>query len=168
MVLLVAGGLTAVGSASVAATTGVPEFAPYGLPLIGATVVAAFAAIKLADLLLTTRKGLATVIFALAQGNAAAAWAVAAAAIPPLAAGCGRPIPLRGLSPVLAGAVEPVVAAACSSLVMGGPYIALSVAAAALFSTLLAYAWDLRRGLFDNGLVANTLRAERRRTSGGL
>jgi rhomboid protease GluP len=125
-----------------------------GWPALAAIAVAGCVAVKLCDLLLSFRHGLAIIVVAFAAANAALAFAVAAWAV--VSACAFHALPMLG-------AVDGVVRdAACSDR-------NLTVAAAAAgvaVLTLLVYARELRRGLKDVGFVAGALRAERKRHRG--
>lgn len=124
---------------------------------------ACLGAVKLADLVLPLRKGLAATIVALAVGNAALIWALGTAYAPTLARTCWQktfpPWLPQGTHRPLSLAVDLM----CAHL--GRTTLGLTVLGFLL--TLLLYAWDLRRGINDVGFVGATLRANRNR-SGGL
>jgi membrane associated rhomboid family serine protease len=148
--------LLAAPAIAVAVGNGVPSFRAPGDGLALGLIYAAacLAVIKLADLVLPLKKGLATVILALALGNAALVWAFGSAWAPALSSVC------RSASATLPDKL------AHHLLCQHPNWIALGAVAAAFLLTLLMYAWDLRRGLNDVGFVGATLKANRHRSQG--
>jgi membrane associated rhomboid family serine protease len=117
-----------------------------------AFAIAAVALVKLLDLTLSMRKGLAIVVLALALTNAGLvlllrgmlAWALAS---------------LCAMQP---GTTLAVTAGACAN-----PDLTINLAAAGVFVvTMLAYWSQFSRGITDVGFVGGTLRAERGRHQG--
>jgi len=125
----------------------------WGLPV--ALALAGCVAVKVCDILLSIRHGLAILVVAFAIANAAAVLVVGAAAA--VRAACAlHALPLVG--PVGGASFD----AACGHLDV--TFIAAALGAGAL--TLLLYARELQRGIADVGFVAATLRAERKRRNG--
>jgi membrane associated rhomboid family serine protease len=126
-----------------------------GIALAAGFVAACLLVIKLADIVLSLKKGLAAIVVALALANAAivvfgaivfgSAFSVACASY---RAGGSMAIDLIG--------------AACSSPVPAAGIAALAV----LALTLLLYAQELSRGIADVGFIGTSLRAERKRRQG--
>ncbi|WP_245284662.1 hypothetical protein [Bradyrhizobium sp. th.b2] len=117
-------------------------------------VVVCCAVIKLVDLALSIRKGLAAVIIALAGANAACValggWALAATSA------C---VARRSSGP---GPFENLLNAFC-----GNPLLVTAlVAVVAVTLTLLLCSKDIYRGIEDVGFVGSSLRAERNRRHG--
>ncbi len=119
-------------------------------------VTACLLVIKLADIVLSLKKGIAVIVLALAMANAAIVVFGAIVFGPALSAACasyrfGGPIPIGNL-----------MGAACSN-----PVLTIgSAAVAALALTLLLYAQELSRGINDVGFIGASLRAERKRRQG--
>ncbi len=130
----------------------VPFSSGFGTQAAIVLAVISVVGIKVIDLLLSIRWGLAVIVALLAVSNAAlvAAWADAY----PLASGrlCLAP----------AGSLQGLLASACANptAVVG------SGAAATAIVTLLVFHSSLVRGLTDVGFVGNSLRAERQRRRG--
>jgi membrane associated rhomboid family serine protease len=125
------------------------------LPVLG-YIVACGIAVKLIDLTLAIKKGLAIVALTLAAANAAVVLYAGATFAPALATTCTA-IHAQALHQI-----ETLRAIACAN-----GHATLAVAAAgALVITLLLYARDIRRGLDDVGFVGPSLRAERKRSQG--
>jgi rhomboid protease GluP len=124
--------------------------------------------IKLADLVLPLRKGLAAVIVGLAVANAALIWAVGAGNAPSLARTCYQTlyISLLPYLPMLPSSVRQGYGTAMDLVCARPDRTAIALAAAGLLLTLLIYARDLRRGLNDVGFIGATLKANRRRSHG--
>lgn len=113
-------------------------------------------AIKLIDLVLSIKKGLAVVVVVLCVGNATLSvlLADAAAALPGL--GCASPSPGAG------GVTESLLDVACANWA-----IALGAIAVGAFAiTFLLYGQEFQRGIDDVGFVGATMMAERRRRLG--
>jgi hypothetical protein len=118
--------------------------------------LASLIVVKLVDVILTLRKGLAITVIALAAANAAAVQACATVFASQLAAGCAsRP-------PSAVAALDTMLQALCAS--PGPAAIGASVLAAVL--TLLLYSQEFYRGLIDVGFVATSLQADRQRSRG--
>jgi len=125
-----------------------------GWPPLIAIAAAGCVAIKLCDLLLSIRHGLAVVVIAFAAANAALALAGAAPAV--VSACAFHMLPVIG---VVDGAWRD---AACTR-----PDWTLAASAAGVAAaTLLVYARELRRGIKDVGFVGAALHAERKRRHG--
>jgi membrane associated rhomboid family serine protease len=121
-----------------------------------AYVIACCVAIKLLDLVLSIKKGLAIVALTFCAANAALLIVLGRSLGPALAASCA-PDHLQAASRVAA-----MRATACA-------YLNLTldiIAAAACVLTLLLYWPDIRRGIKDVGFVGASLRAERNRRQG--
>ena len=116
-------------------------------PALGASALTFVAVVKLFDLALSRRHGLAAAVGALAALNGAAAGLIAAAAATPLAAACEKATSGAGL---------------CAH----GPILALNVAVAAIVLTLMIEAHEINRGLADKGFVAAGFVAQRQRSVG--
>jgi len=120
-----------------------------------ATGVAGLAAIKVLDLTLSMKKGLAVVVVALALANAALVLllkSVLAQALAPLCAGQRSTI----------NAVAVMVVRACADV-----DLTINVAAASVFAlTMLVYWRPFARGVSDVGFVGAALRGERARQQG--
>jgi membrane associated rhomboid family serine protease len=131
-----------------------------GRPADGLTLAIGYAAvclglIKLADLVLPLKKGLAVVIGALALGNAAMIWVLGTAYYAPTLAGaCWRAIAPPPHNPSMGFLCERPHLTVIGAAVVG------------LLLTLVLYSWDLRRGLNDVGFIGATLKANRRRSYG--
>jgi membrane associated rhomboid family serine protease len=112
--------------------------------------------IKLVDVVLTLRKGLAITVIALAAANAAVVQACAAVFSAQLAAACAsRP-------PSSVAALDAMLQALCAS---PGP-AAIGASGLAAVLTLLLYSQEFYRGLIDVGFVATSLQAARHRSRG--
>lgn len=122
----------------------------WGLAIV--VVVACCAVVKLVDLVLSMKKGLAAVVMALAAANAAAVmlcgWALASSCSPRWPTGS---IPLDNL--IVTFCPNPVLVAGLAA-----------IGAAAV--TLWLCAKEISRGLEDVGFVGTSLRAERSRRHG--
>ncbi|HTO67305.1 MAG TPA: rhomboid family intramembrane serine protease [Bradyrhizobium sp.] len=118
--------------------------------------LACLVVVKLVDVVLTLRKGLAITVIALAAANAAMVQACATIFVSQLAAGCtNRP-------PSAVAALDTVLQSLCAS--PGPAAIGASVLAAVL--TVLLYSQEFYRGLIDVGFVATSLQAARHRSRG--
>jgi membrane associated rhomboid family serine protease len=113
-------------------------------------------AIKLIDLVLSIRKGLAIVVVLLCFGNAALSVVLAdtAAALP--GRGCASTLPGAG------GLVGSLLGTACANWPVALGVIALG----ACGISFLLYAQEFQRGIEDVGFVGATMVAERRRCQG--
>jgi len=112
------------------------------------------AAIKLVDLLLSLKKGLAIIVVAFSVANAGSM--VLAGEMAPSLPGCASPLREGG------GLVGTLVYVACSNR-----QITIAIfAACVLGATLLLYSQELVRGIKDVGFVGASLRAERERRQG--
>ena len=118
-------------------------------------------AIKLADLILARRKGLAIVALATAIFYGFIPIAVGSTVSSALPSYCVRAETLMGGSAVLQEAM-PYVDAACQHTALWSSVLGFMVFALAL----LIFRAELLRGLSDVGFIANTLRAERNRRQG--
>ena len=128
-------------------TAGSPGWAVAAV-FVGACCIA----IKLVDLALSVRKGLAIVILALAAANAA----IVTIGVTNLASACEA---RRASGPA---AIENLLNAFCSA-----PLLATAlVASGAVALTLLVCSKELTRGVEDVGFVGTSLRAERNRRRG--
>jgi membrane associated rhomboid family serine protease len=133
-----------------------PAATAENLPPLLEYVVACGIAVKLIDLILSIKKGLAIVALALAAANAAMVFYAGTLFAPAFAGGCAAT-----RAPALRQ-IEMLRAMACTN-----PQATLAVAAAsALVVTLLLYARDIHRGLNDVGFIGPSLRAERKRSQG--
>jgi membrane associated rhomboid family serine protease len=121
-----------------------------------ALALASLLIVKLVDVILTLRRGLAIIVIALAAGNAAMVQACATVFASELAAACVN----RSPSPV--AALDAVLQALCASPVPA----AIGAAALAALLTILLYSQELYRGLIDVGFVATSLQAARHRNRG--
>jgi rhomboid protease GluP len=148
--------LLAAPAIAVAAGARVPGLgAPVDGLALGLGYIALCAAlVKLADLVLPLRKGLALLILALALGNAVLVWALGSAHAPAVSAACWQ------AALALPDSVAHGLVCRRPDLLAGG------AAVAGFLLTLLVYAWDLRRSLNDVGFVGATLKANRNRSSG--
>ena len=125
------------------------------LPLLVFLVVC-LALVKLLDLVLSIKKGIAIVVVAFSLANAAIVLFVAEALLPTLASKC----PTRYLQSM--HQLERLLGVACANL-----STTINVVAMGAFAlTILAYWSKLRRGIKDVGFIANSLRAERQRHQG--
>ncbi|MBV8697192.1 MAG: rhomboid family intramembrane serine protease, partial [Bradyrhizobium sp.] len=118
--------------------------------------LASLLVVKLADVVLTLRKGLAIIVIALAAANAAVVPACATVFAAQLASACTSP----PSTPV--AALDAIIQALCAS---PGP-AAIGAAALAAVLTVLLYSQELYRGLIDVGFVATSLQAARHRSRG--
>ena len=116
-------------------------------PLFVVCALAAVLLVKLLDILLSIRKGLAVVTIVLALLNAALVFFVSRAALPTLGAQCAK---------------WNALAAICGNTT----FAATTIATCALAVTLLAYSRDLNRGIKDVGFVGASMRGERKRRVG--
>jgi rhomboid protease GluP len=121
-----------------------------------AFAIASLLVIKLVDVILTVRKGLAIIVIALAAANAAVVQACATIFAAGLAAACAS----RPPSPV--AALDATLQALCASLGSA----AIGAAALTAVLTILLYSQELYRGLIDVGFVATSLQAARHRSRG--
>jgi len=121
-----------------------------------AFAIASLLVIKLVDVILTVRKGLAIIVIALAAANAAVVQACATIFAAGLAAACAS----RPPSPV--AALDATLQALCASLGSA----AIGAAALTAMLTILLYSQELYRGLIDVGFVATSLQAARHRSRG--
>jgi hypothetical protein len=121
-----------------------------------AYVVACTILIKLIDILLSFKKGLAIVVFMLAMLNAVLAFFVSASLVPLFISQCAQRRVEQSNWP------ERVLAAACGNLAA----TAVIIAACALALTVLAYSHDFDRGIKDVGFIGASMRGERKRRSG--
>jgi rhomboid protease GluP len=130
-------------------------------PMQTAVVAALFAlagllAVKLVDLILTLRKGLAIIVVAFAAANAAMVQIAATLFAAQLASACAS----RPPGPV--AALDAMINALCTS---PGP-AAIGASVLAFVLTILLYSQELYRGLLDVGFVATSLQAARNRSRG--
>jgi rhomboid protease GluP len=121
-----------------------------------ALALASLLIVKLVDVILILRKGLAIMVIALAAANAAVVQACATVFASVLAAACAN----RSPSPV--AALDAMLQALCASLGAA----AIGAAALAAVLTILLYSQELYRGLIDVGFVATSLQAARHRSRG--
>jgi rhomboid protease GluP len=127
-----------------------------GMTLAAACVTACLLVIKLADIVLSLKKGLAIIVLALAMANAAVVVFGGIVFGSVLSAACASH---RAGAYI---AIGNLVGAACSS-----PTLTIGTAGlAALALTLLLYSQELSRGLDDVGFIGASLRAERKRRQG--
>jgi membrane associated rhomboid family serine protease len=125
------------------------------LPVL-AYVIACCIAVKLADVALSIKKGLAIVALSFCVANAALLFVAGRSLAPVLAASCASD------RFQVASRIEPMRATACANL-----NATLDIIAAAAFVlTLLLYWQDIHRGIKDVGFVGASLRAERSRRRG--
>ncbi|GLH75929.1 rhomboid family intramembrane serine protease [Bradyrhizobium sp. SSBR45G] len=125
--------------------------AALGLALIPVTI-------KLIDVVLLLRYGLAMVIAALAVANGAAIACAVMASSSALTAACRLPLPLANISPW----ISPWIAAGCARQDL----VAVIAGGLAAGLTLLLLNAPLRRGLGDVGFIGASLRAARARSVG--
>jgi membrane associated rhomboid family serine protease len=125
-----------------------------------AAVVALIVVVKVIDVALSVRRGLAWTVAILAAGNALVVGAVTALALPVSAGGIALP---ESLVPWAASALRNLAATASSA-----PAVATAVVAVVIFGlTQLIYWPELMRGLNDKGgFAAAGFRAERGRRRG--
>jgi rhomboid protease GluP len=129
-----------------------PSLAAFG-PLVFAVIaiVAASAAVKALDVVLSLRKGLAVAVAVFAFANGVLVHHLVERSLPRLAVALARDTdPLQIVRLMLA---NPEITAALAAL-------------AAALSTLAIHAHPLRRGVADIGFVGATLAAERARRTG--
>ena len=127
-----------------------------GIPLWALSIACAvvcLVVVKLLDLVLSRRKGLAVAVVAFAIANAVLLLFVAAALAPTACA--------RSFSPAIVQ-MRNLLAAACAN-----PNVTLiAIAAAALLLMLLLYSQELYRGINDIGFVGAAMTGERKRRHG--
>jgi membrane associated rhomboid family serine protease len=134
-----------------AAVTGSPE----GWVLLLVYAAAWFVAIKLVDLVLPLKRGLAIVVVTFAVANAGLVL-LAVQAFSPLDAICASP------AVGAAGLFATLIDLAC----VNRHATVHAIAACTFATTLLLYASELERGIKDVGFIGTTLRAERKRRQG--
>jgi rhomboid protease GluP len=148
------------GFVLVAASTAYLLTVPWPVPLShgpGAAVLAALAiglivAIKLCDLILSVKKGLALVVVLLACANAAFVLGLVGTHTPAFTGVCAITLPY----------LQPVLVIACSNAITAQ----IAGAVAIGLATIVACWRSFVRGLNDVGFVAASLRAERARRMG--
>jgi rhomboid protease GluP len=118
--------------------------------------LATLLAVKLADLILTLRKGLAIIVIVLAAANAATVQVGAGVFGSQLAAACAA----RQQGAVAA------LEATMNTLCANPGAAAITASALAFVLTILLFSQDLYRGLIDVGFVATSLQAARNRSRG--
>ena len=118
--------------------------------------IACFGVIKLIDLVLSVKKGLAITVIAFSVANAALVLFAGVTHAAPLTAVC-RPHLFKAIIQV-----ENVIDAACANINVTVYVAAMCV----LFLTILIYFHSFFRGITDVGFVGATLRAERERRRG--
>lgn len=118
--------------------------------------LAGLVVVKLVDLILIQRKGLAIIVIVLAAANAAVVQVAATVFASQLALACAS----RPASPV--AALETTINALCAS---PGP-AAIGASVLAFVLTLLLFSQEFYRGLIDVGFVATSLQAGRSRSRG--
>jgi membrane associated rhomboid family serine protease len=119
-----------------------------------AFIAICFVVVKMVDVILSLKKGLAIIVILLAVANAAVVVVGSALSASLLSAAC-----VRFVGPV---PIESLLAAACVN-----PVPAVGIAATCvLVLTLLLYSQELHRGIRDIGFVGASLRAERNRRQG--
>jgi rhomboid protease GluP len=118
--------------------------------------VTALLAVKLIDLTLTLRKGLAIIVIALAAANAGMVQIAVTVFGSQLAAACAS----RPTGPL--AALDAMIDMLCASLGLA----ALGGSALAFVLTILLYSQELYRGFIDVGFVATSLEAARNRSRG--
>jgi membrane associated rhomboid family serine protease len=138
------------GGIQIAAT-----FRPEGWLLLFMFVIEVFGVIKLIDLVLSVKKGLAIIVIVFAAANAALVLVAGVTYTAALSATCAS----REFSAKL---LENALKVACTNINLT-LYI---VAACAFVLTLVGYLHALFRGITDVGFVGATLRAERKRRQG--
>ena len=121
----------------------------------GCITAAALCFVKLLDLLLSVRRGLAAVVLVLMAGNAAIGWAI-----------CRLVLPALGRTCASVGALGTFDGGAASLLCPNLPVMPLFTAGLVAALTLLALSGPLRRGLGDVGFVGATFMGDRRRDHG--
>jgi membrane associated rhomboid family serine protease len=134
--------------------TAAPGSPEDGFPLL-AYAAACLVAIKLVDLVLPLKRGLAIIVVTFAAANAGLV-VLAALTVSPLDAICAS----AAVGP--AGPLGALIDLACAN-----PHATVhAIAACAFATTLLLYASELERGIKDVGFIGTTLRAERNRREG--
>ncbi|MBX9773680.1 MAG: rhomboid family intramembrane serine protease [Xanthobacteraceae bacterium] len=123
--------------------------------LVLGVVVVCLAAVKLTDLILSMRKGLAVVVAALAVANAGLILLWSGALAQALASLCAARFKIPDAAMV-------AVAGTCANVDRS----IMTAAAIVLLATMLLYWRDFGRGLSDVGFVGGALRAERARHPG--
>jgi membrane associated rhomboid family serine protease len=122
----------------------------------GAFVTICLLVVKMVDIVLSLKKGLAVIVIVLAIANAAFVVLGSALSASFLPSACA---PNRFSGPI---PIESLLAAACAN---PGPAIGIA-AMCVLALTLLLYSQDLHRGIRDIGFVGASLLAERNRRQG--
>lgn len=121
-----------------------------------AYVIACCIAVKLVDLVLSVKKGLAIVALSFCAANAALLMFVGRSLAPALAAGCASD------HFQTASRIETMRTTACANL-----NVTIDIIAAGAFVlTLLLYWQHIHRGIKDVGFVGASLRAKRSRRRG--
>ncbi len=121
-----------------------------------AFIAICFVVVKMADVIMSLKKGLAIIVILLAVANAAVVLVGSALSASLLSSAC---VPHRLVGPF---PIESVLAAVCTN-----PVLAIGIAATSvLVLTLLLYSQELDRGIRDIGFVGASLRAERNRRQG--
>jgi rhomboid protease GluP len=153
-------GLIVAGAIAVLAWNGQPSWPTPAAPAwppaeVAVFVAACLVAVKLTDVVLSLRHGLAIVVVALAAANAVLIPAAGAVVAAKVGAGCASPRAATILP-------EPIFAAGCAN-----PWVTIAIAAACTFVlTILLYSQELYRGVKDVGFAGASLRAERQRRRG--
>jgi membrane associated rhomboid family serine protease len=119
-------------------------------------VVASAMLVKLIDILMSLKKGLAIVVVMLAMLNAVLVFFVSESLVPVFISQCGQWHVETSNWP------ERALAVACGNLMA----MAAIIAACALALTLLAYSHYFDRGIKDVGFIGASMRGERKRRSG--
>jgi rhomboid protease GluP len=123
--------------------------------LMAAFIGVSFIVIKLTDIVLSLKKGLAVVILALSAANGVVAAVLVTITVRVSPVLCSLP----GVEPP---SLRDAIVATCKDPMIA----ATAVGAIAAIATLAFYARDFQRGLWDVGFVAATLEANRRRQRG--
>jgi len=122
----------------------------------GAFITICLVVVKMIDVVLSLKKGLAVIVIGLATANAAAVVLGSALSASLLSPACALH---RSLGPI---SLDGLIATACSNAVL----TTAIAAGLALALTLLLYSHELSRGLGDIGFVGASLQAERKRRQG--
>ena len=122
----------------------------------GAFITICLLVVKMVDVVLSLKKGLAIIVIALAISNAAVVALGSAMSASFLSLACASH---RSIGPI---SIDSLVATACSN-----PVLTITTASGcALALTLLLYSQELERGIGDIGFVGASLQAERKRRQG--
>jgi membrane associated rhomboid family serine protease len=126
-------------------------------PLVVTLVAASMIVIKMFDLIMPLKKGLAIVVLSLSAMNALLACLMGVVLAPSITATCATTLP---------DFVSPFGVELFRSL-CANPFLAVGIVSLLAFaSTILLYAQDLQRGINDIGFIGASLRGERKRRDG--